>query len=93
MTLRSPLVSRWPPRSVFRVPDLATEPLLKFLGMLALGKAEDVPEFVIAVEGVASIAEAQIATEEPVREVVVADAQPARQRDLVRPVAIDAVFR
>ena len=72
--------------------DLAAEPPLKLLRVFAHAKAEDVPELVIAVEGVVAIAKAQVAAAEPVLEIIVANAQPAWQRDLVRPVAIDAGF-
>jgi hypothetical protein len=66
----------WPARPVLRIHELAREPLLKALGVLALGEAVDLEADAIAVEVVPAVAvrEALLRDEAMDRPIVVAGA-------------------
>ena len=53
-----------PVRAVFRVDELTAEALLKLLGVLALGEAEDVHVGAVAIEAMASGTEREVLAEE-----------------------------
>jgi hypothetical protein len=78
--------------AVLRIDELATEALAELLGVLALGKAEDVRVGSIAIEGMASRAEREVLAEETNGQIVAAGAAVGRERDLMRPVSVNRVY-
>jgi hypothetical protein len=75
---------------VLRVDEIAAEALVEFLGVLALGEAENGYVHIVAAIGVAARAQRQSLplAEEVDSQAVVAEAPVGRKRDLVRPVSV-----
>ena len=74
--------------AALRIDELAAETLAELLGVLALGKAEDVHVGAIAIEAMASRTEREVLAEETNSQVVAAGAAGRGERDLMRPVAV-----
>src|SRR5262245_53328908 len=85
-------MSPGPSGPIFRIDQLAAETCLELLGVRTFGETEDVVVGVVATERVSARTERTVFTIVVDRAVFVPDATVLRQRDLVRPVAIDLAF-
>jgi hypothetical protein len=93
MSLRDLMLPRaWPLRASSRVDELAAEALPELLGVRAISKTEDVHVRAVTAEGMSARAEREAFAEKVHGHVIAPAAPRGRQRDLVRPVAVNGVF-
>ena len=78
--------------AVLRIDELAAEAFAKLLGVLALGKAEDIHVGAVSIEAMPARAECEALAEEMDGHIVAAGAAVRGERNLMRPVAVDRGF-